>query len=339
VAEFNSNGGLTTTTTALLGGTSDEAAQGIALDGSGNIYIAGETKSSQTSFPLMLAFQAALSGPSDAFITKLTSGAGALSFSTYLGGTQADLASGIAVDGSNNVYISGNTSSSGLGNPVSSMFGGGIEDGFVAKFNSTGSEQYFTYVGLTGDDVATAIAVDGASGNAYITGSTQSSGLATSGVFQTSLKGSQDAFVAKVNSDGSIGFLTYLGGTSNGDVGQAIAIDSSQNIYVTGSTDSSNFPLQNAISGGTAKQGTADAFVTKLNSTGTTVAFSTYYGGSGTEDVTLSTPGGAIAADTAGTNIFVTGTTDSSSGLPTKNAAQGTFGGSTGDAFAAKFTP
>jgi hypothetical protein len=281
----------------------------------------------------------AFGGVRDAFVTKLTSGAGALSFSVFLGGSQIDFASGIALDGSNNVYISGSTSSSGLGNPITSTFGGGIEDGFVAKFNSTGTEQYFTYVGGTGDDVATAIAVDGTSGNAYITGSTQSSGIATGGVFQASLKGTQDAFVTKVNADGSIGFFTYLGGTSNGDIGQAIAIDSSQNIYVTGSTDSSNFPLQNAITGGTAKQGSSDAFVTKLNSTGTTVGFSTYYGGSGTEDVTLTTPGGAIATNSAGTNIFVTGTTDSSSGLPTKSAAQGAFGGSTGDAFAAKFTP
>ena len=143
--------------------------------------------------------------------------------------------------------------------------------------------------------------------------------------------------MAKLNADGSKAFFTYLGGTSDGDAGQAIAIDSSQNVYVTGTTNSSDFPLQSAITGGTTKQGTADAFVTKLNSTGTTLAFSTFYGGSGTEDVTLNTPGGGIA--TGGANIFVTGTTDSSSGLPTKSAAQGTFGGSTGDAFAAKFTP
>jgi len=224
-----------------------------------------------------------------------------------------------------------------LGNPASSTFGGGIEDGFVAKFDSTGNEVYFVYVGGTGDDVANAIAVN--SGTAYVTGFTQSSNLATSGTFQTSLKGSQDAFVARVDSSGSIGFFTYLGGTSNNDAGQAIAVDSSQNIYVTGSTDSSNFPLQNAISGGTSKQGSADAFVTKLNSTGTTVAFSTYYGGNATEDVNNSTPGGGIAVDSAGSNILVTGTTDSSSGLPLKNAPQSNFGGGTGDVFVAKFTP
>jgi hypothetical protein len=333
VVTLNSTGALTTTT--IIGGALEDTARGVALDGSGNVYIAGETVS--TNFPTLLPFQAALSGPRDAFVVKLTSGAAALTFSTYLGGTQADFASGIALDSSNNVYVTGGTSSSGLGNPSSSTFGGGPEDAFVAKFDSTGNESYFVYVGGTGDDVANAIAVNG--GSAYVTGSTQSSALATSGVFQTSLKGAQDAFVAKLNSDGSIGFFTYLGGTSNGEAGQAIAVDSSQNVYVTGSTDSSNFPLQNAISGGTTKQGTADAFVTKLNSTGATVAFSTYYGGSDTEDVTLSTPGGGIATDTAGGSIFVTGTTDSSSALPTKSAAQGTFGGSTGDAFAAKFTP
>ncbi len=260
-----------------------------------------------------------------------------MTFSTYLGGTQSDLASGIALDGSNNVYVSGQTSSSGLGNPGTSTFGGGIEDGFVAEFNSTGSEQYFVYIGGTGDDVANAIAVDGPSGAAYVTGFTQSSGLATGSAFQTTLKGTQDAFVAQVNSGGAIGYFTYLGGTNSKDEGKAIAIDTAKNAYVTGCTDSSDFPLKNAITGATTLKGSSDAFVTEINAAGSAQVFSTYYGGAGSEDLNGSTPGGAIASD--GTNIFVTGTTDSSSGLPTKSAAQATFGGSTGDAFAAKFTP
>jgi hypothetical protein len=96
----------------------------------------------------------------------------------------------------------------------------------------------------------------------------------------------------------------------------------------------------NAITGGTAKQGNTDAFVTKLNSAGSALVFSTYYGGNNDEDLKSGTPfGGAIAVDSTATNIFVTGITDSTSGLPTKNAAQGTFGGGTADAFAAKITP
>jgi len=134
------------------------------------------------------------------------------------------------------VYICGVTASTGLGNP-SSTFGGGIEDGFVAKFSSTGSESYFVYIGGTGADVANGIAVDGASGTAYVTGMSQSSGLASGTAFQTSLKGSQDAYVARIDSTGAIGFFTYLGGAANQDEGLAIAVDSSQNIYVTGVTD------------------------------------------------------------------------------------------------------
>jgi hypothetical protein len=247
----------------------------------------------------------------------------------------------VAVDNSNppnvNVYVSGITGSSGLGNPASSTFGGGL-DGFVAEFNFSGSEVYFVYVGGSGADVANAIAVDAASGTAYVTGSTQSSGLQKGS--QATLNGMQDAFVAQVNSGGTIALFRYLGGSGSKDTGTGIAVDSSKNIYVTGCTDSADFPLMNAITGGTAKQGNTDAFVTKLNSAGSALVFSTYYGGNNDEDLKSNTPfGGAIAVDTAGTNIFVTGITDSTSGLPTKSAAQSTFGGGTSDAFAAKITP
>jgi hypothetical protein len=94
-----------------------------------------------------------------------------------------------------------------------------------------------------------------------------------------------------------------------------------------------------AITGGTAKQGPTDAFVTKLNSAGSALVFSSYYGGNNSEDLNGTTTGGAIAVDSTGANIFVTGTTNSTTGLPTKNAQQSTFGGGTADAFAAKITP
>jgi hypothetical protein len=310
------------------------------VDGSGNIYVAGETTSNN--FPLSASpFQGALNGSSDAFITKLTSGAAALSFSTYLGGTGQDFATGVALDSSNNVYISGVTTSSGLGKPSSSMFGGN-EDGFVAEFDpTTGTELYFVYIGGSDADTATAIAVDGTSGTAYVTGLTKSANTPKAGSpFQSSLKGSQNAYVAQVNTGGTIALFTYLGGTgSSGDSGLGIALDLNKNIYVTGSTSSSDFPTAAAITGGTALQGPTDAFVTKFNSAGSSVTFSTYYGGNNSENTTGTTTGGAIAVDTAGTNIYVTGTTNSTSGLPLKSAAQSTFGGGTADAFAAKITP
>ena len=223
--------------------------------------------------------------------------------------------------------------------PATSTFGGGIEDGFAAEFNTTGSKVYFVYLGGTADDVADAIAVDG-SGSAYMTGLTASSNLATGSVFQATLKGGQDAFVAQVDTGGTIGFFTYFGGTNSGhfEEGKAIALDSSKNIYVTGSTDSSDLLLKNAITAAPASR-VHDAFVLKLNPTGTTVIFATYYGGTLSEDLNGTSPGGAIAADTAGSNIYFTGTTDSTSGLPLKTAAQGTFGGGATDAFAARITP
>ena len=179
-----------------------------------------------------------------------------------------------------------------------------------------------------------------ASGVAYITGFTQSSDFPHPGSpFQSSLKGTQDAFVTQINAGGAIGFSTFLGGSGSQDTGLAIALDSSKNVYVTGSTDSSDFPTKTAITGGTALKGSDDAFVTEISSSGSSDVFSTYYGGAGSENSTLNgTPGGGIAVDSSGV-IYVTGTTNSTSGLPLASAAQSTFGGSTGDAFVGKITP
>src|SRR6202000_2265593 len=114
----------------------------------------------------------------------------------------------------------------------------------------------------------------------------------------------------------AIGFSTYLGGSGSQDTGLAIALDSTKNVYVTGNTDSSTgFPVTTPIPGGTALQGTDDAFVTEISSTGTSAVFSTYYGGAGSEDSVLhGTPGGGIAVDSTGV-VYITGTTNSSSGL------------------------
>ena len=334
VAEFSSTGSLVTSTT--FGGTANETALGIAIDGSGNVYVAGQTGSSN--FPTANPFQASFGGGTDAFITKLNSSLGTLGYSTYLGGSGGDLATGVALDGSGNAYVSGVADSAGLqttGNNLS-----GPEDGFVAEFSSTGAETYFVYVGGSGDDSANAIAVDPASGTAYVTGFTQSADFPHPGTpFQGALSGSQDAFVTQVNAGGAIGFSTFLGGSGSADDGLAIAIDASKNVYITGNTDSNNFPLKTAITGGTALNGSNDAFVTEISSSGSSDVFSTYYGGAGSEDSALNgVPGGGIAVDSAGV-VYVTGTTNSTSGLPLANAAQGTFGGGTGDAFVCKITP
>ncbi len=334
VAKLSSTGSLTTTT--VFGGSANETALGIAIDGSGNVYVAGQTDSSN--FPTATPFQGSFGGGTDAFITKLNSSLGTLGYSTYLGGSGGDLATGIALDSSNNAYVSGVADSAGLQTTGANL--SGPEDGFVAEFSSTGAETYFVYVGGSGNDDANAIAVDAASGTAYITGFTQSSDFPHPGTpFQGTLNGSQDAFVTQVNAGGAIGFSTFLGGSGSADDGLAIAIDSSKNVYVTGNTDSSNFPVKTAITGGTALKGSDDAFITEISSSGSSDVFSTYYGGSGSENSSLNgTPGGGIAVDSAGV-IYVTGTTNSTSGLPLASAAFGTFGGGTGDAFVGKITP
>src|SRR6266851_2193022 len=189
---------------------------------------------------------------------------------------------------------------------------------------------YSTYLGGSSTDVGFGIAVD-SSGNAYVTGYTQSSNFpTTAGALQTTFGGLADAFVSKLNSSGSaLVYSTYLGGGST-DFGFGIAVDSSGGAYVTGYTQSSNFPatagaLQTTFGGG------ADAFVSKLNSGGSALVYSTYLGGSSFDF------GFGIAVDSSG-NAYVTGYTCSSNFPTTAGALQTTFGvGGAIDAFVAKF--
>ena len=288
-----------------LGGTGDETAFGIAVSGT-SAYVTGSTNS--TDFPTLNALQAANAGGSDdAFVTKLTS-AGALSYSTYLGGSTLDEGLGIAVDSSGNAYVAGDTDSTNFptapGLPLQASNAGGT-DAFVTKLTSTGGgPTYSTYLGGGVDDSGHGIAVD-SSGNAYVTGATNSTDFpTTAGVFQLAKAGAaniNDVFVTELDTAGTAKvYSTYLGGT-NDDNADAIAVDSSGNAYVTGQTFSTDFPLQAAIQGtiGSAP----DAFVTKLNSTGTApLTYSTYLGGTGDDR------GLGIAVDSAGA-AFVTGFT------------------------------
>jgi Beta-propeller repeat len=198
---------------------------------------------------------------------------------------------------------------------------------FVAKFNSSGSALiYSTYLGGTGYDLATGIAIDQL-GNAYVSGYNYTAGFPTTpGAYQPSSKGPYDAFITKLNPGGSaLVFSTYLGGTAD-DYAAGIAIDSLSNVYVTGLTLSSNFPMQNALQ--PTSGGSYDAFVTKLNSAGSALIYSTYLGGSDFEE------GYGIALDAAG-NAYITGLTGSNNFPTTTGAFQTTYGGN-GYAFVAK---
>ena len=232
----------------LLGGSSEENGNGIAVDGNGNIYVAGQTNS--TNFPVVNAAQGAPTNTScnDAFVVKLNPSVPSYVYSTYLRGAACDTANAIAVDASGNAYITGSTGSNDflIANafqPTLSPSTSG--DAFVTKLNPTGSPIYSTYLGGTGSfEAGWGIAAD-AAGNAYVTGTTDSFNFPTVNPIQASFAGGSqgDAFVTKFNSQGSaLIFSTYLGGVQN-DVGRSIAIDSANNVYVTGTTDSGNFPL------------------------------------------------------------------------------------------------
>jgi len=256
-----------------------------------------------------------------------------LVYSTYLGGSGNDIANGIAVDSDGNAYIAGQTLLADFPtNPLNARLGPtntpGALDVFVAKLNYTGSSLMFsTYLGGSGDDVGTGIALN-SSGSAYVTGSTMSTDFPTTlGAYQSPNPGGQDAFVTKLAPDGSaLVYSVRLGGGSI-DVGRGIAVDSNGNAYVTGETFSTNFPTWNASQ--TSNGAVWDAFVTKLNPAGSALLYSTYLGGNA-DDM-----GRGIAVDTLG-NAYVTGDTRSTD-FPTTPGAFQTAGGGY-DAFVTKLS-
>ncbi len=321
-----------------LGGSGDDMGLGIAVDSAGNAYVTGSTQS--TNFPVANAFQIANAGGfTDAFITKLNPSGNALVFSSYLGGTDQEAGTSIAVDSSGNAYVTGYTQSSSFpttAGAFQTIFGDGTcftnrpcSDAFVTKVSSSGSIVYSTFVGGSGNENLDSlkkpvggIAVD-STGSAIITGTTNSPNFPTASPLQPKCNQcsdfSNDAFVTKLNAAGSgLVFSTYLGGSGN-DVGYAIALDSSGNPYVTGGTSSFNFPTSNAIQKSLASASGRNMFITKLSATGSALVFSTYFGGGG-DDVGL-----GIAVDKS-RNVAVTGSTDSPN-FPTANAIQTQGGG------------
>ena len=340
VFELGSAGTLIYST--YLGGTGADTALGIALaaGGSGDVYVVGKTSSTDfpgtSSSPLQ---PSPLAGSISAgFVTKLNSTGTALLYSTYLGGSSTgDLASAVAVDSSDNAYVTGQTSNANFhtSRGVTQPTYGGSTDAFVTAINPTGTSYvYSTFLGGSGIDVGNGIAVD--SSGVYVVGSTASSPFpTTAGAFQATYGGGTDAFVAKLKPDGSAKlYSTYLGG-SGFDAGASIAVDGSNNAYVTGQTNSPSpsFPLAGATQ--STLGGGYDAFVSEINSTGAQTIFSTYLGGLGNEDVGGTY--GAIAVDSAGANIYVTGNTASTDFPKTSGAFQTTNKGGN-DAFVVKYT-
>ena len=249
-----------------------------------------------------------------------------LNFSTYFGGNSSDFGSSIAVDSAGNSYVTGSTSSSNF--PTKNAYNatyGGAYDAFITKFNSIGGLVFSTYLGGSGYDTGSSIAVDSL-GNSYITGNTGSSNFPILDAYNSSYGGHENAFVAKFTVNGILVFSVYLvlivypnlgySGRSDSDSGRSIAIDNAGNSYISGDgymADNSNI---------------AYGFVAKFNSTG---ALETSFILSGNGYIDSS----GISTDNNG-NSYITGST-SSSNFPTKNAFNATYGGNS-DAFITKLS-
>lgn len=328
VSKFGPTGTLLYST--YIGGNSDDFGLGITADSWGNIYVTGQTLS--TDFPLKNALQSSSGGGSDAFVTKL-SRSGDLVYSTYLGGSSDDIGTFIAVDPIGNAYITGQTFSTDFPtkNALQSANAGG-SDAFITKLNASGSDLvYSTYLGGSGnDDEAYGIAIDQFR-NAYVSGYTNSGDFPTKNALQPYPAGGYDAFVTKLNSSGSaLVYSTYLGGSSD-ENGLEVAVDRLGNVYLTGSTCSSDFPVMNAAQ--PQLGGICDAFVTKLNSKGSALVYSTYLGGSDFDFAR----GIGIQDLPSGASAYVSGLTCSTD-FPVVKAIQPAPGGNC-DAFVARLNP
>jgi Beta-propeller repeat len=298
-----------------LGGSLDDAALGVATDFLGNTFAVGYTSS--TNFPIVNAVQPTNAGAKDAFLVKLDPTGSSFFYSTYLGGNGADSGAAIAIDSSGKAYVTGSTSSTNF--PIANAFQptyGGDQDAFVSVVGTLdGTLVYSTYLGGSGADQGNAIALD-SSQNAYVTGYTSSADFTTTGAVQPTFGGVEDAFVTELSKSGSVLFSTYLGG-SNSDIGSAIALDPSGDIYVTGNTSSTDFPTVLPFQAKKADQ--SDAFITQLTPNGAAYVYSTYLGGVGSDF------GQGIVADASG-DAFVAGYTGSTN-FPSLNAIQASYGG------------
>ncbi len=291
-----------------LGGSNYDGGYGISIDPEGNVYIIGQTFSSD--FPVSSPIKGNKSGYYDVFVTKINPEGNSIVYSTFIGGSGYDYGYAIGVDSSGNAYITGYTESSDFPtqNPAQKNNSGG-RDVFVAKINSEGNFLvYSTYLGGSGNDYGYGIATDGR-GNAYVTGLTYSTDFPTKNPIY-GYSGYGDIFLTKIASNGNITYSTYFGGTNN-DYAYGIAVDPSENVYLTGATYSTDFPVKNPVK---ERGGLWDSFLVKINSEGKQVILSSFIGGSDNDY------GTGIAVDPL-ENVYITGYT-SSPDFPTQNPLQ-----------------
>ncbi|MGV3719336.1 MAG: SBBP repeat-containing protein [Actinomycetota bacterium] len=291
------------TFSSYLGGSGYDEGAGIGVDAQRNTYVAGVTDS--IDFP-GAGLPPPAAGGADAFIAKFSPDGQSLLYAAYLGGGDTDVARGLAVHPDGSVTLAGSTYSTNFPviNAAQSEAGGGA-DGFVSRINPAGNAlTYSTYLGGAEDDLATGVATDGL-GNDCVAGTTFSANFPTLLALQPTRAGvlpRPDAFVTKLSAAGAPVFSTYLGGSGN-DGANGIACNTGGRIWLTGYTESNDFPLANALQ--TTRQGIeADAFAASLPASGASLLYSTYLGGSGGDE------GNAIAVD-GSDRAYIAGVTES----------------------------
>jgi hypothetical protein len=301
-----------------IGGINEDRGVAVAIDHHGNAYLTGRTAS--LDFPTEHPQQPASGGNFDAFIVKFTADGSALEYSTYFGGSGFEQGFGIAVDEKENAYVSGQTGSADMPirNALQPTYGGGPTDAFVLKLDPTGTQLLFsTFLGGSSDERALDCRLD-ASGAVYIAGATGSANFPTVAAVQPTFGGVRDAFLAKMDSDGStLLFSTYLGG-SNAENICALAVDPAGRAAVVGKTLSHDFPVANAVQP-TFGGGIGDVFVSRLDETGSSFIYSTYLGGSGDDQ-------GFSAAVTQSGEV-IAGGNSASTNYPLVNPLQSTMNG------------
>ena len=312
-----------------LGGSGLDQATSLVVGPTGDAYVAGMTSS--TNFPIQGSPSSTNGGGQDLFVTKMSLSGNALTYSTYIGGVGTEVANDIAVSGAGTIYITGSTTS--INYPVvtptiAAQVGG--TDAFLTKLTSAGNAiEFSTYWGSNGFEEGTAVAVDPAD-NAYIAGNTSAPNFPTQTPFQAALAGAMDGFMTKFSVAGnSIVYSTYLGGAGDDRVFD-IAVADDAAVFVVGSSTSANFPttsasVQPALAGG------RDGFLTHFSLAGNALLYSTFIGGSGTDEVF------GMSID-APMNAYLTGRTTSTN-FPTLTPLQALNGGGANDAFVAKINP
>jgi hypothetical protein len=303
-----------------IGGGYNDYAVSMKIDANNFVYLTGGT--SGPAYPVTAGAYNTIwnlgVGPGttymrDAFVTKLNQTGTALVFSTFIGGTGDDIGSGIYLDAGNNVYISGATNSSGGSTTKYPTTTGafqtnnaGLADAFVTKLNPTGTGLvYSTYLGGAENDYGTSIAVNQSTNIAFITGYSSMNGTigtfpTTTGCYNpTSNGGGDDIFITNLNSTGTACiYSTYIGG-SGYDEAYALTIDANDNAYITGVSTSTNYPSTTTFGGGSE-----DAFLTKINATGTALVYSNLFGGTQEEFAN------AIGLNASG-QVYIAGCTNS----------------------------